>query len=134
MTFNTYYKAVPQCMLNNIFILFSRRNWYVKHRDFFIASKKLVLKSNTVGFEDVSQCAAIKYQQINQSLLFPFVAFHVSNCIYIVIPRVFYVLLKVSRIVHSLRNVLAKLVWRGYLETWKTSYFSLKPRIYKTFQ
>lgn len=48
MTFNTYYKAVPQCMLNNIFILFSRRSWYVKHRDFFIASKKLVLKSNAV--------------------------------------------------------------------------------------
>lgn len=44
MTFNIDYTAAPQCMLNNIFI-YSRRNWYVKHKDFFIASKKLALNA-----------------------------------------------------------------------------------------
>lgn len=43
------------------------------------------IQKNLIVFEDGSECGAIKYQQINQSLLLPFAAFHVSNCIYSVI-------------------------------------------------
>lgn len=40
---------------------------------------------NLTVFEDGSECGAIKYQQMNQSVLLPFVAFYISNCSYIVV-------------------------------------------------
>ena len=63
-----------------------------------------------------------KYQQINRILLLPFVVLHTSY----LSPQLFSehgivsILLKISRIVHDLRNLLAKLVWRG--GTQKTFY------------
>lgn len=86
---------------------------------------------NLIFFEDGSECGATKYQQMNQFIA-PFCCF---PCFKLYLKYgTFYILLRVSRIVHSLRNVLAKLIWRGYLETWKTSYLNLKHRIYQILQ
>lgn len=70
------------------------------------------LQNNLVVFEDGSECGAIKYKQINQSLMLLFVALQFQTVSIQLFHEygVFYILLRVSRIVHSLRNVLAKLV------------------------
>lgn len=61
------------------------KSQHLKAMQSFISWISEPIQKNLIVFEDGSECGASKYQQTNQSLLLPFAAFHLSNCIYSVI-------------------------------------------------